>query len=125
MSATLNTHAVATLLDNAPIIQSEGRSFPVENKYLDKVIRQHNTNPQQQLIINLTNTVKKFIHEHQGNCLVFLPGVKEINHLSRQIKQIIENESITNILIAPLHGSLNKQQQDLAIASPKIGRAHV
>jgi len=119
MSATLNTDAVATLLDNAPIIQSEGRSFPVENKYLDKVIRQHNTNPQQQLIINLTNTVKKFIHEHEGNCLVFLPGVKEINQLSRQIKQIIENESITNILIAPLHGSLNKQQQDLAIASPK------
>lgn len=119
MSATLNTDAVATLLDNAPIIQSEGRSFPVENKYLDKLISQHNTNPQQQLMINLTNTVKKFIHEHEGNCLVFLPGVKEINQLSRQIKQILETESIKNILIAPLHGSLNKQQQDLAIASPK------
>ena len=119
MSATLNTDAVATLLDNAPIIQSEGRSFPVENKYLDKVIHQNNTNPQQQLMINLTNTISKFIHEHEGNCLVFLPGVKEINQLSRQIKLIIENKSITNILIAPLHGSLNKQQQDLAIASPK------
>lgn len=128
MSATLNTDAVAHLLENAPIIQSEGRSFPVENKYLDKVIRQNNTNPQQQLMINLTNTVKKFIHEHEGNCLVFLPGVKEINQLSRQIKLILENESIKNetiknksfknILIAPLHGSLNKQQQDLAIASP-------
>lgn len=119
MSATLNTDAVATLLDNAPVIQSEGRSFPVENKYLDKVISQHNTNPQQQLMINLTNTVKKFIHEHEGNCLIFLPGVKEINQLSRQIKQILESESISNILIAPLHGSLNKQQQDLAIAPPK------
>ena len=118
MSATLNTDAVATLLDNAPIIQSEGRSFPVENKYLDKVISQNNTNPQQQLMINLTNTVKKFIHEHEGNCLVFLPGVKEINQLSRQIKQVLDSESIKNILIAPLHGSLNKQQQDLAIASP-------
>lgn len=119
MSATLNTDAVATLLENAPIIQSEGRSFPVENKYLDKVISQHNTNPQQQLMINLTNTISKFIHEHEGNCLVFLPGVKEINQLSRHIKQVLDNESIKNILIAPLHGSLNKQQQDLAIASPK------
>ncbi len=118
MSATLNTDAVATLLDNAPIIQSEGRSFPVENKYLDKVISQNNTNPQQQLMISLTNTVKKFIHEHEGNCLVFLPGVKEINQLSKQIKLILETEPIKNILIAPLHGSLNKQQQDLAIASP-------
>jgi len=118
MSATLNTDAVSTLLDNAPIIQSEGRSFPVENRYLDNNISQKNTNPQQQLIINLTNTVKKFIHEHEGNCLVFLPGVKEINQLSRQIKQVLDSQSIKNILIAPLHGSLNKQQQDLAIAAP-------
>ena len=119
MSATLNTDAVARLLDNAPIIQSEGRSFPVENNYLDKTISSHNISPQQQLMINLTNTVKKVIHEHDGNCLVFLPGVKEINLLSKQIKQFLDSESINNILIAPLHGSLNKKQQDLAIASPK------
>ncbi|ATX79627.1 ATP-dependent helicase HrpB [Mariprofundus aestuarium] len=118
MSATLHTDAVATLLDNAPIIESEGRSYPVENRYLDKVNRQHNINPQQQLMINLTNTVKTFIHEHEGNCLVFLPGVKEVNQLARQIKQLLDNESINNIVIAPLHGSLSKQQQDLAIAAP-------
>lgn len=119
MSATLNTNAVATLLDNAPIIQSEGRSFPVENRYLDSVIRQHNTRPMQQLMINLTNTVKVFIHQHEGNCLLFLPGVKEITQLARQIKQYLDKESIKNLLIAPLHGSLNKQQQDLAIAAPR------
>jgi len=119
MSATLNTDAVASLLDNAPIIQSEGRSFPVENRYLDHIPRQPNTRPQQQLMIHLTNTVKSFIHEHEGNSLVFLPGVKEINQLSRQIKQMLDRESITNLLIAPLHGSLNKQQQDLAIAAPE------
>ncbi len=121
MSATLNSDAVATLLDNAPIIQSEGRSFPVENRYLDNVLRQHNINPQQQLMINLSNTVKTFIHEHEGNCLVFLPGVKEINQLSRQLKQILDHDSTTNIIIAPLHGSLNKMQQDLAIATPADG----
>ncbi|MDH5388840.1 MAG: ATP-dependent helicase HrpB [Gammaproteobacteria bacterium] len=119
MSATLNTDAVSTLLDNAPIIQSEGRSFPVEIKYLDKAISQNNhLNPQQQLLSCLTTTVKKFIHDHEGNCLVFLPGVKEINLLAKQIKQHLETEAIQNILIAPLHGSLNKQQQDLAITSP-------
>ncbi|MDH5394136.1 MAG: ATP-dependent helicase HrpB [Gammaproteobacteria bacterium] len=119
MSATLNTDAVARLLDNAPIIQSQGRRFPVENIYLDKVTRQHTINPQQQLMINLTNTVKKFIHQHEGNCLVFLPGVKEIMLLSKQIKHILDSESISHILIAPLHGSLNKQQQDLAIVPTK------
>jgi len=119
MSATLNTGAVASLLDNAPIIQSAGRSFPVENRYLDKMIGQHNIRPQQQLMVYLINAVKVFMHEHKGNCLVFLPGVKEINQLSRQIQQFLDGESITNLLIAPLHGSLNKQQQDLAIESPK------
>jgi len=119
MSATLNTNAIADLLDNAPIIQSEGRSFPVDNKYLDKAISQHNISTQQQLMNHLTNTVKKVIHEHEGNCLVFLPGVKEISQLRRNIKNILDNESISNIFIAPLHGSLNKQQQDLAIAPPK------
>jgi len=118
MSATLNTDAVSTLLDNAPIIQSEGRSFPVENKYLDSMPRQHHTRLMQQLMINLMNTVKAFIHGHEGNCLVFLPGVKEINQLSRQIKLLLDRESINNILIAPLHGSLSKQQQDLAVAAP-------
>jgi len=118
MSATLNTHAVASLLDNAPIIQSQGRSFPVENRYLDKVLRQPHIKPQQQLMIHLSHAVNTFIHEHQGNCLVFLPGVKEINQLCRQIKQTLDKESISNILITPLHGSLSKQQQDLAIVSP-------
>ncbi|WP_018294907.1 ATP-dependent helicase HrpB [Mariprofundus ferrooxydans] len=118
MSATLHTDAVASLLDHAPIIESEGRSFPVENRYLDQVMRQRNNNPQQQLMIDLTNTVNTFIHEHEGNCLIFLPGVKEINQLARQIKQLLDRDSINNILIAPLHGSLNKQQQDLAIAAP-------
>jgi len=119
MSATLNTDAVASLLDNAPIIQSEGRSFPVEINYLDKEINQHrNLNPQQQLLLSLMNAVNKVIHNHTGNCLVFLPGVKEINQLAKQIKQSLESESIKNIIIAPLHGSLNKQQQDLAISSP-------
>lgn len=125
MSATLNTDAVACLLDNAPIIQSEGRSFPVEIKYLDKAINQNShINSQQQLLSSLLNIVKKVIHNHDDNCLVFLPGVKEINQLSKLIKQYLESEAINNILIAPLHGSLNKQQQDLAISAPLKKSTH-
>ena len=40
MSATLNTTAVSDLLAGAPLIQSEGRSYPVEIRYLDKSIKQ-------------------------------------------------------------------------------------
>ena len=87
MSATLNTSAISKLLDNAPIIQSEGRSYPVEINYLDKPVYK-NTNTQskyQQLIAQLLITVKQFLVEQQGSCLVFLPGVKEINYLNKQL----------------------------------------
>ncbi|NOQ88241.1 MAG: ATP-dependent helicase HrpB [Gammaproteobacteria bacterium] len=120
MSATLNTDAVSNLLadtakESAPIIQSEGRSFPVDIQYLDKSIKQSD---QRQLISSLVNAVKQVIHHHEGSCLVFLPGVKEINLLASQIDQYLKSASVKNILLAPLHGSLNKQQQDQAIATP-------
>ena len=115
MSATLNTTAVAKLLDNAPIIQSEGRSFPVEINYIDSPISQNNHS---QLISSLMHAVKQFIQQHDGSCLVFLPGVKEINLLISQIKHYLETASIKHILLAPLHGNLTRQQQDLAIAPP-------
>ena len=120
MSATLNTHAISDLLDKAPIIQSEGRSYAVDIQYIDKPIKQTgNTYAcRQQLLSSLANSVIHFIHKYEGNCLVFLPGIKEINQLSSQLKQVLDSKAIDNILIAPLHGSLNKQQQDQAITAP-------
>ena len=120
MSATLNTEAISDLLKNtekekAPIIQSEGQSFPVDIRYLDSSIKQTD---QGQLISSLLKVVKNVIHSHDGSSLIFLPGVKEIRQLTSQIEQYLKTESINNILVAPLHGSLNKQQQDQAIAAP-------
>ncbi|RDH84069.1 MAG: ATP-dependent helicase HrpB [endosymbiont of Galathealinum brachiosum] len=123
MSATLNTTAISILLDNAPIIQSEGRSYPVDIKYLDKPLSTAGNayTRNQKLILQLIKTIKQVIFEQRGSCLVFLPGVKEINQLTRQIKQFIQEEKIDNIIVAPLHGSLSKQQQDQAISVPKNG----
>ncbi len=122
MSATLNTDAISMLLDNAPIIQSEGRRFAVDIRYLDRSVKQTD---QRQLISNLINTIKHVIHDQQGNCLVFLPGVKEISLLANQLKPYLKSENIDNILLAPLHGSLNKQQQDQAISSPPEGKRKI
>jgi len=122
MSATLNTDAISKLLSNAPIIQSEGRSFPVDIHYLDKSIKQSDY---RELLAALINTVKHVIKNYQGNCLVFLPGVKEINQLASQINNFLKSESISNILVAPLHGSLSKQQQDKAIAKTADGNRKI
>jgi len=123
MSATLNTHAIADLLNDAPIIQSEGRSYPVDIHYLDKPIKQtsNHYDNQQQRILALVQIVKQVIKDHTGSCLIFLPGVKEINQLLGRIKKILVDETQKNIVLAPLHGSLTKQQQDLAIATPERG----
>jgi len=118
MSATLNTTSISTLLNNAPIITSKGRSYPVDIEYADKSIK---SSEHQQLISALFNTVKHVLLTHNGSCLVFLPGVKEINQLTSQAKQYIKTEKIRHVLVAPLHGSLSKTQQDQAIASPADG----
>jgi len=123
MSATLNTTAISDLLDKAPIIQSEGRSYPVDIRYIDKPIKQTNNRyaNHQQLMMHLLNTVKHVIRAHEGSCLIFLPGVKEINQLASQINPFLVTEAIGNIQVVPLHGSLSKQQQDQAIVAPTAG----
>lgn len=117
MSATLNTTAISNLLDNAPIIESAGRSYPVDIRYLDKPIKQSGSIYENNriLISHLTDAVKWVIKEHEGSCLVFLPGVKEINQLLFQIEQYIKLESVLDVIVTPLHGSLSKQQQNQAI----------
>ncbi|MCW8933577.1 MAG: ATP-dependent helicase HrpB [Gammaproteobacteria bacterium] len=117
MSATLNTAAISDLLDNAPIIQSAGRSYPVDIRYLDKPIKQSGSvyDNNRALISHITDAVKWVMHEYEGSCLVFLPGVKEINQLLSQLQQIIKSELITDIIVTPLHGSLSKLQQNRAI----------
>jgi len=121
MSATLNTQGVAKLLENAPVIESQGRSFPVDDVYLEKPLMQTgNAYNNNQLLINeLIRLIKKVISDHQGSCLVFLPGVKEINQLSAKLNKYIKDDKIYNIKIAPLHASLSKQHQDQAIEPPK------
>jgi len=121
MSATLNTQAISKLLESAPIIQSDGKSYPVEIKFIDKPINFFGSrfDQSQQLLLQLFNVIKNVIHKQSGSCLVFLPGVKEITQLSVKLNQHINSENIKNILIAPLHGSLSQQQQDQAISAPR------
>lgn len=128
MSATLNTQAISRLLSDSsseqtPIIQSEGRSFPVDIQYVDKSASRSNSSQskQAQLLTSLLSTSIQVMNKHLGNCLIFLPGVKEISLLSQQIESYLKSENINNILINPLHGSLNKAQQDQAIQAPAEG----
>lgn len=119
MSATLNTEAISNLLDDAPVITSEGRSFPVENVYLDN--KTPHPSPMQ-LTSVISKIVGEVIRSDSGSILIFLPGVREIKNVESKLLEILKDKSIT---IAPLYGDMSKQAQDAAIRPSKEGKRKV
>ena len=119
MSATLNTEAVSKLLEQAPVIISEGRSYPVQNIYLPA----NAVMPDRyRLTDSVTQLLTKVITEEQGNVLVFLPGVREIKQVETRLQGWLAEQKQSHVLIAPLYGDLTKAQQDRAILPCESGQ---
>lgn len=114
MSATLNTTAISQLLDNAPLVQSEGRCFPVESIYLDPSTPQPT---KKELPFYLHKRLLKILDSQEGNILVFLSGVREI----KTVERLLKSSNLKNIYIASLYGNLSKEAQDQAIKAPPKG----
>ena len=111
MSATLDGAAVARLLNNAPIITSEGRSFPVEVKYLPR-------DPEGRLPVTVAAAVQRALEEQEGDALVFLPGAGEI----RRTQELLEGALNGAADVLPLYGDLPWEMQQKAI-QPNSGRS--
>lgn len=103
MSATLDAEPVAQFLDQAPIITSRGKSFPVDIQYLSQ--------PDLHLIKHVTNTVIDVINSEVGSILVFLPGVGEIRRVLEELKSIVPED----IVVQPLYSGLSREDQERAI----------
>ncbi|MDQ5908459.1 MAG: ATP-dependent helicase HrpB, partial [Pseudomonadota bacterium] len=115
MSATLDGIAVAQLLDNAPIIVSEGRAWPVTRHYLPR--------DSDRLDLNVViHTVLTALAQHVGDVLVFLPGGGEI----RQVQRRLEAEpACSGLTLVPLYGDLPGEAQQRAIQPDLAGRRKV
>ena len=109
MSATLNAETIATLLPNAKVINSEGKSYDVQNNYLDVNTLQPDKRTLNNLLLKST---LKALREDDGDILVFLPGTKEIKRLQKSLNDSLESK---DILVLPLYSALSKKEQDLAI----------
>jgi ATP-dependent helicase HrpB len=105
MSATLDGARVATLLGDAPVIASEGRSFPVETRYLARPASERFED-------RVVAGIRRAIAEESGSLLVFLPGVGEIRRVERMLG---ESGLEPEIRIAPLYGELPQEAQDAAL----------
>jgi len=115
MSATLDGARVAALLGDAPIIESEGRAFPVDTRYLGR-------NPALRFEEQVARAVSKALMEEDGSVLVFLPGQGEIRRVETLLKERVNNPAID---IAPLYGALEGRDQDRAIEPAASGRRKI
>ncbi|SIS62181.1 ATP-dependent helicase HrpB [Neptunomonas antarctica] len=110
MSATLDSHAIAELLDNAPVISSKGRSFPVELIYSTPWKSKEWVEPR------VVSAIKTALSAQTGSLLVFLPGQAEIRRVETQLYANLNEFDKQTLLITPLYGDLSLEQQRKAIA---------
>jgi ATP-dependent helicase HrpB len=117
MSATLDAAPVAKLMGNAPMVTSEGRSYPVEPRHLAKPWAKPNTrgprfeNAMADLIIQAAN-------ETTSGILAFLPGEGEI----RRTETLLRNTLPKDCILRPLYGALPFTEQRRAVLPEKQGR---
>jgi ATP-dependent helicase HrpB len=115
MSATLDIAGVSGLLDGAPVIEAEGRMFPVETRYLGR-------SAAERIEDAAARAVRLALGEQTGSVLVFLPGQGEIHRTAQRLKDAVRDPSVD---IAPLYGALDAKEQDRAIKPAEPGRRKV
>lgn len=112
MSATLESDRMAAQL-GCPVIQSHGRSFPVREMYQPLY-------DEKNWLAAMAPLITKAMQEQSGNCLVFLPGQREITTVQQNLHGLPPD-----IDVYTLFGEQQKDQQQAAIAPAKNGRRKV
>jgi ATP-dependent helicase HrpB len=113
MSATLDAAPVAALLDDAPLVTSEGRAFPVETRHLDTPLPKD-----QRFEASVADLTLTALSEAKGGCLVFLPGEGEI----RRVAARLEGHLPAGTMLHTLYGAMPIAEQRAAIRPAKTGR---
>ncbi len=114
MSATLDGARVGALM-GAKTIESQGRAFGVETRYLG---RDANARIEE----SMARAIMLALREERGSILAFLPGQGEI---ARVATRLAESRLPDDIDVAPLYGALDRGEQDLAIAPARPGRRKI
>src|SRR5437016_4832198 len=105
MSATLDGARVAALMGEAPLIQSEGRAYPVETRYVGR-------DPQARIEEEVAKVALEALAAERGSILAFLPGQAEILRTASLLEARIRDPHVD---IAPLYGAMDRAAQDRAV----------
>jgi ATP-dependent helicase HrpB len=115
MSATLDGVAVAGLLGDVPVLESRGRAYPVELRYLNFPVE----GPVEPRVAEV---VARAMLQEEGDVLVFLPGLREI----RRVAGLLEEAALTEAIdLHRLHGDAPYGEQQRALAPGREGRRKV
>jgi ATP-dependent helicase HrpB len=112
MSATLAAEPVAAFLDNAPIINSPGRAFPVEVSY--------DLRPEQGPIApRISRAVLEMLAQTTGDLLVFLPGIGEIRAAANALAEVLSDNDAE---IRQLYGDMPLAEQQRVLHPSSMRR---
>lgn len=114
MSATIDGARVASLLDDAPVITSEGRAWPVTTGFKPP-------RTGQRLEEATVAGIRDALAGHEGDVLAFLPGAREI----RRCAALLDGTVGAHTDVYPLFGMLSAHDQDAAIAPSPPGRRKI
>jgi ATP-dependent helicase HrpB len=114
MSATIDGARIARLMRDAPLVESQGRAFPVETRYLER-------DPAQRLEDQIASAVLFSLRADSGSALVFLPGQAEISRTAERLAGRLPADTD----LAPLYGQLSPAEQDRAVQPAQPGRRKI
>ncbi len=132
MSATPDTAGLVRVLD-APVIISEGRTFDIEMQWLPRSPAarkkggggRKRSGPRRgapdRIEPAVVAAVVQALGEHDGDVLVFLPGIGEIRRTEQQLREVLG----AGVDVHPLAGALSQDEQDRALEPSPVGRRRV
>ncbi|MDX2405730.1 ATP-dependent helicase HrpB [Streptomyces microflavus] len=117
-SATTDAEGWARLLGDAPVVEAQGVSYPVEVVWAPParpVKPPHGMRVDPALLTHVAATVRRALGEREGDVLCFLPGVGEISRVAGQLAG-------ADAEVLQVHGRAPAAVQDAVLAGSSGGR---
>ena len=118
MSATLDVEALSELLPEAKLLESQGKSYPVDIVY-------QGDNSSLHLFEKISRLVIQVFPKHQHDCLVFLPGAADINKAAQRLIQYFASEGEDKVEVLKLFADLSKNEQQQALLPHPKGKRKI
>ncbi len=112
MSATLNAKKIKDHFVGIPLVEAQGRPFPVEDHYVTEDIKPADMPKEAARVVREIHLSGK-----KGDVLIFMPGKGEID----DTLEAIEKTGITGVTLLPLHAELPPDERS-KVFRPAVGR---